>query len=156
MQITKAGEYGVRGLINLARRSSERAVMIEDVSREENISRSFLGKIFQSLVRAGIIRSNRGARGGFILMRRPEEISVLDIIEAIEGKIALQRCLLEAPDCRLLSGCAFWMVLHEAQAQVRKVFARTTLADLLQKQAVLNASGSPIAAAQTPATGNVN
>ena len=79
------------GLLNLARRAPEELVMIEDVSREESIPKSFLAKIFQSLVKAGIIRSTRGSGGGFALVKTPNKISVLEVIEAIEGKIAFQR-----------------------------------------------------------------
>jgi len=135
MQITKAGEYGVLGLMNLARRVPGHVAMIEDVSREENIPKSFLGKIFQNLGKAGIIRSTRGAGGGFVLVKPPHEITVLEVIEAIEGKIALQRCLEDTPNCNLLSNCALCFVLGQAQDQVKAVLAHTTVADLLKKQA---------------------
>ena len=132
MQVTKAGEYGVLGLMNLARRRPGEVVMIDDVSRDEHISKSFLGKIFQSLVKADIIRSNRGAGGGFMLVKRPEEITVLDIIEAVEGRITLQRCLIETSACQAFAHCALGAVFAEAQARVREVFAQTTLGDLLR------------------------
>jgi len=132
MQVTKAGEYGVLGLMNLARRRPGEVVMIDDVSRDEHISKSFLGKIFQSLVKADLIRSNRGAGGGFMLAKRPEEITVLDIIEAVEGRIALQRCLIETSACQASASCALGAVFAEAQARVREVFAQTTLNDLLR------------------------
>ena len=70
MQITRAGEYGVLGLMNLARRAPGEIAMIEEVSRTEKIPRSFLGKVFQHLVRAGLVRSAReGAGGGFLCWR---------------------------------------------------------------------------------------
>jgi len=99
MQITRAGEYGVLGLIALAKRAPGSVVMINQVSREEDIPKSFLAKIFQCLARSGLVHSVRGTGGGFSLARKPEEISVLEIIEAIEGPIALQRCLEMKPDC---------------------------------------------------------
>jgi Rrf2 family protein len=135
MQITRAGEYGVLGLLCLARRESGQVVMIDEVSREEKIPKSFLAKIFQSLARAGLVRSNRGTGGGFTLAKAPAEITTLDIIEAIEGRIAFQRCLEAPSDCPHVGGCPLCGLFAEAQTQVRDVFLRTTLADLLKAPA---------------------
>lgn len=132
MQITRAGEYGVLGLLNLARQAPGKLVMIEDVSRQEAIPKSFLAKIFQGLVKAEIIRSTRGSGGGFALAKAPEKISVLEVIEAIEGKIAFQRCQQEEPDCEHVGGCALCGLLGEAQESLKEVFSQTTLADLLK------------------------
>jgi Rrf2 family protein len=133
MQVTRAGEYGVLGLLCLARRGPGQIVMIDEVSREEQISKSFLAKIFQSLVRAGLVRSSRGTRGGFSLAREPEAITTLDIIEAIEGRIAFQRCLQAPADCPHTGGCPLCGLFENAQTQVREVFSRTTLADLMKQ-----------------------
>jgi Rrf2 family transcriptional regulator, iron-sulfur cluster assembly transcription factor len=137
MQITRAGEYGVLGLLHLAREGEGRMVMIDQISQREKMPKSFLAKIFQSLVRAGLVRSYRGAGGGFSLTRSPESITVLEVIEAIEGKIALQRCLQEVPDCEHMQGCALCGLFEQAQDQVREVFSKTTLAGLLAKEATL-------------------
>src|ERR1700689_4480435 len=99
MQITRAGEYGDLGLMNLDRRSPGQMAMINKVSRTEGNPKSFLAKIFQDLVKAGLIRSIRGAGGGFALVKDPAQVSVLEIIEAIEGKIVFQRCKQLKPDC---------------------------------------------------------
>jgi Rrf2 family transcriptional regulator, iron-sulfur cluster assembly transcription factor len=133
MQITRAGEYGVLGLMCLARRPFGAVVMIDEVSREEQIPKSFAAKIFQSLVRAGLVRSNRGTGGGFTLLKRPEEITVLDVIEAIEGKIALQRCMTEPAACEHSGGCALCGLFEQAQDRVKEVFSRTTLGDLAKR-----------------------
>lgn len=140
MQITRAGEYGVLGLLHLARQGAERMVMIDEVSREEKIPKSFLAKIFQSLGKAGLVRSYRGAGGGFALVKKPEDITVLEVIEAIEGKIAFQRCLQEVPDCEHMEGCALCGLFEQAQDRVKEVFARTSLADLLKPQASVGAA----------------
>lgn len=132
MQVTRAGEYGVLGLLSLARREPGQVVMIDAVSRDERIPKSFLAKIFQSLARAGLVRSNRGTGGGFTLARKPEEITTLDIIEAIEGPISFQRCLEAPTECPHLGGCPLCGLFATAQTQVRDVFAQTTLADLLK------------------------
>jgi Rrf2 family protein len=134
MQITRAGEYGVLGLMNLARRSPGQMAMIDDVSRTEQIPKSFLAKIFQSLVKAGLIRSIRGAGGGFALVKDPAQVSVLEIIEAIEGKIVFQRCKQLKPDCDHAGGCALCGLFEQAQDGVKDVLLRTTLVDLIRQQ----------------------
>jgi len=134
MQITRAGEYGVLGLMNLARRAPGEVAMIEEVSRTEKIPRSFLGKVFQQLVKAGLLRSNRGAGGGFVLARKPSQITVLEIIEAIEGQIVFQRCKLVHPVCEHVGGCAVCGLFEEAQDGVKDVLARTTLSRLIRKK----------------------
>jgi len=147
MQITRAGEYGVLGLMALAKRAQGSVVMIDEVSREEDIPKSFLAKIFQSLARAGLVHSVRGTGGGFALARPTEEISVLEIIEAIEGPIALQRCLEEKPDCHHMSGCALCGLFSEAQDRLKDTFAQTSLGELVRRQGrmpVARANGNRI------------
>jgi len=130
MQITRAAEYGVLGLTALARRPMGEIVMVETLCQEEDVPLSFLGKIFQSLAKAGIVRSARGSGGGFCLARPATEITALDIIEAIEGPIALQRCLDEDTGCEHSGGCALCALLAVAQDRVKDVFAGTSLAAL--------------------------
>ena len=133
MQITRAGEYAVLGLMCHARRPAGSVVMVDEVSREEHIPKSFGAKIFQSLVKAGLIKSNRGTGGGFTLLKQATDITVLEVIEAIEGKIAFQRCLGEdEPKCEHFGGCALCGLFEEAQDRVKEVFSRTTLADLMK------------------------
>jgi Rrf2 family protein len=130
MQITRAAEYGVLGLTALARRPLGEVVMVDMICEEEDIPRSFLGKIFQNLAKAGIVKSARGSRGGFSLSRPPVEINALEIIEAIEGPISLQRCLDEEVGCEHSGGCALCSLLAVAQDRVKEVFQSTNLADL--------------------------
>jgi Rrf2 family iron-sulfur cluster assembly transcriptional regulator len=134
MQITRAGEYGVLGLMHLARRSPGQMAMIDEVSRTERIPKSFLSKIFQDLVKAGLVRSVRGAGGGFVLVKDPSQITVLEVIEAIEGKIIFQRCKQLKPECEHTDGCALCGLFEQAQDGVKDVLLRTTLVDLIQQQ----------------------
>jgi Rrf2 family transcriptional regulator, iron-sulfur cluster assembly transcription factor len=142
MQITRAGEYGVLGLMNLARRSPGQMVLLDEVSRTERIPKSFLAKIFQDLVKAGLVRSIRGAHGGFALVKDPAEISVLEVIEAIEGKIIFQRCRQLKPDCEHTEGCALCGLFEQAQDGVKDVLVRTTLVDLIRQQETIQLAHS--------------
>lgn len=136
----------------LARRPQGEVVMIETLCAEEGVPMSFLGKIFQSLAKAGIVKSARGSGGGFSLARLPSEISALDIIEAIEGPIALQRCLDLDEGCEHSRGCALCGLLSEAQERMKEVFGRSSLAELagrhipnsrLRQARDLGAEGAP-------------
>jgi Rrf2 family protein len=131
MQITRAGEYGVLGLMHLARRQPGQRAMIDEVSRQERIPKSFLAKIFQNLAKAGLVRSVRGSHGGFELLKNPADISVLEVIEAVEGKIVFQRCRMDKPDCEHEGGCALCSLFERAQDGIKDVLTRTTLHDLL-------------------------
>ena len=141
MQITRAGEYGVLGLMHLARHAPARMSMIEEVSREEKIPKSFLAKIFQNLAKAGLVRSVRGAGGGFVLVKRPEAITVLEIVEAIEGKIVFQRCRQEKAECEHVGGCALCGLFEQAQDGLKDVLERTTLHDLIRQQDEIKSGG---------------
>ncbi|HEY3852974.1 MAG TPA: Rrf2 family transcriptional regulator [Verrucomicrobiae bacterium] len=140
MQITRAGEYGVQGLMHLARHNPGQRIMLDEVSREEHIPKSFLAKIFQHLAKAGLIRSIRGSGGGFALAKSPSDISVLEIIEAVEGKILIQRCRMDKPDCEHAGGCALCGLFERAQDGIKDVLTRTTLQDLIQHQSTLEVS----------------
>src|SRR5260221_4054180 len=152
MQVTRAGEYAVIGLLYLARQPAERMVMIDEISEAEDIPKSFLAKIFQSLAKGGFVSSHRGAGGGFSLAKPASEITLLQVLHCVEGVFALQKCVTEDPECVVsttrMSSCTLCAVFTEAQNRVNEVFARTTLADLLQPK--------PQVARQVKATAAVN
>jgi Rrf2 family iron-sulfur cluster assembly transcriptional regulator len=137
MQITRAGEYGVLGMMYLARRSdgaARKTAMIDEVSRAEKVPKSFLAKIFQNLARAGLVKSVRGAGGGFVLAKEPGDVTILEIVEAIEGKIVFQRCKQQKPDCKHIGGCALCGLFEQAQDGLKDVLTRTSLNDLIARQ----------------------
>ncbi|MDZ4815453.1 MAG: Rrf2 family transcriptional regulator [Verrucomicrobiota bacterium] len=138
MRVTQAGEYALLGVLYLARQPVGQLTMIDQISEAEKIPKSFLAKIFQSLTHAGLVKSRQGAKGGFALSRKAEDISVLNVLEAIEGKLALQRCLEEVPDCERRDNCTLCAVFGEVQNKVNEVFSRTSVRDLMKpKDAVV-------------------
>ena len=120
----------------LARQPAERTIMIDEISEAEGVPKSFLAKIFQSLAKAGFVRSIRGAHGGFSLAKPAREISLLQVFRCVEAVFALQKCVTDDPQCVVsdarLGNCTLCAVFGEAQHRVNEVFARTSLADLLQ------------------------
>jgi len=137
MQITRSGEYGLRGLLFLAKEPAEKWVLVSKISRDQNIPETFLAKIFQRLSRAGLLRSSRGSKGGFSLGKPPNKITMREVIEAIEGPIALNRCLLKEGECEQEEVCPIHRVWEQAQRRIIDILDRTTMQDLA-KQMVRN------------------
>jgi Rrf2 family iron-sulfur cluster assembly transcriptional regulator len=149
MQVTRAGEYAVIGLMYLARQPTDRTVMIDEISEAEGVPRSFLAKIFQSLAKAGVVRSIRGAHGGFCLAKPAREISLLQVFRCVEAVFALQKCVSTEPECVVsetrMENCPLCAVFGEAQHRVNEVFSRTSLADLLQPRTHATSQARPAA-----------
>ena len=99
MRMTPAAEFAVRGLYVLADHDGNAPVTLATICEKRDLSRQYLAKIFGTLVRAGLIRAVRGKNGGYLLARSPDEISILDVIEAVDGPMALNFCQHTPPKC---------------------------------------------------------
>ena len=128
--ITRTGEYGLRGLLFLAKQRADRLFLVSEVSRAQRIPETYLAKIFQRLSKTGLLRSTRGLNGGFGLGKPAREITMKQVIEALEGPIALNRCLLRQGECDEEEGCPLHEVFEEAQEKFVEVLDRTTIEDL--------------------------
>jgi len=133
MQLTRTGEYGLKGVIFLAKQPPERFSLVSEISKEQRIPHKFLAKIFQRLSKAGLLRSIRGSNGGFALGRPAHEITMRAVIEALEGPIAINRCLVREGECEEEKGCSLHDVLEEAQERFVEVLDRTTVEDLARR-----------------------
>ncbi len=134
MRITKAGDYAMRGLIYLARQPEGEVVLVGDIARAMEVPESFLAKIFQGLARAGLVRSHRGYRGGYSLARPAAAITLLEVVECVEGPIVLNDCTdpnapLEA-EMACASSCSAQRVWAEVQSAVRGILEQKTMAEL--------------------------
>lgn len=130
LQLTRGGEYGIRAMIYLARFPVGHVSSLRDVGSAQDIPESFLAKIFQSLVHAGLATSQRGAHGGFSLARPAGELTARQVIEAIDGPISLNGCVLYPQECRRSSGCTMHKAWEEAQERMMSVLDEVTLAQL--------------------------
>jgi Rrf2 family iron-sulfur cluster assembly transcriptional regulator len=133
MQLTRNGEYGLKGMVFLAKQPPPRFQLVSEISREQNILEKFLAKVFQSLSKAGLLRSIRGSNGGFVLGRPASETTVKVVNEGIEGPIAFNRCLLREGECEEERVCPPHEVLEEAQERFLEVLDRTTMEDLAEE-----------------------
>jgi Rrf2 family protein len=130
MQITREGDYGIRSVLYLARQPFKKISFVNEISEEYKIPRSFLAKILQKLVKAKIVRSYRGVKGGFSLAKQARDISVLNVLEAIEGKLALNLCLPDKKLCNFSRHCPVSAVWATAQAKVVEVLSKSNFEDM--------------------------
>ena len=138
MRLTRGSDYGLRGMVYMARQPAGQVCLVSQVAAAEDLPESYLAKIFQDLARNRLLMSHRGAKGGFSLVSEPEEVNLLQIIEAVEGPIALAPCLDVREGCERIKICEIYEALDSAQAHMTLVLKNTTLADLVTKQ---NGSG---------------
>lgn len=134
MQFTKAEEYGMLGVIYLAEKEPGLITPLSEISESKEIPEKFLAKIFQSLSRSGIVRSHRGVRGGFTLAKKPEEITVKEVLESIHGPYHLVKCIDDSGICDKSEFCALRELLMIAEEKLVKIFIEHTLADLVRWQ----------------------
>jgi Rrf2 family protein len=142
MQFTRAEEYGVFGVVYLADKPRTEVTPLSEISQAQDIPEKFLAKIFQSLSKAGVVRSHRGVRGGFTLGADPENITLKRVLETIQGPYHLMKCLQdpEACDGGKADRCALRAVMAEAEAKMISVFENHTVADLAAAQRAAEAN----------------
>ena len=130
MQLTRAADYAVRVMIHLASLPPETRASRTELAEVADCPDQFLSKVLQNLTRAGLIVSHRGNTGGFVLPVSRRNASVLEIVEAIEGPIRLNLCLISEAACERSTWCPAHAVWAEAQAALTAVLRRATIANL--------------------------
>jgi Rrf2 family protein len=118
MQITRQADYAVRAVLYLSRMGNSQRAATSTVAKEQNIPPSFLAKIISQLSIAGLLHTSRGARGGVTLAREPKEITLLEVIEAIDGPIQLNECVGDNGACTFDHDCPLRPVWCEAQEEL--------------------------------------
>ncbi len=118
MQITRQADYAVRAVLYLARLGQDERAATSLIAQEQHIPPSFLAKIISQLSIAGLLHTSRGARGGVTLARSPGEITLLEVIEAIDGPIMLNECVGETGSCSFDEDCPLKPVWCDAQNEL--------------------------------------
>ena len=140
MRLTTKSRYGLRALFDIAYNCGNLPAQIQDISRRQEISPRYLEQIFQSLKRAGILTSKRGPQGGYCLARKPDEITVLEILNATEQDVMLVDCGGATPkkkkrtaDCPFEGNCVTQTVWAEANTLLNGLFSGITLQELCER-----------------------
>jgi Rrf2 family protein len=126
MQITKQADYAVRAMAYLARLETNQRAATSDIAEAQKIPPSFLAKIISQLSIAGLIHTSRGAHGGVMLARPAARISMLDVVEAIDGPISLNDCVLSPDTCNQIEDCPMHEIWSDLQKELVKKLGSST------------------------------
>lgn len=130
MQISRAGDYALRAVIYLSRQAEGKLSTIGEIARAQQIPQAFLAKLMPMMIRNQIVNSVQGPKGGYRLARAASEINFLEVIQAIDGPIALVTCQDDGHCCEFEDFCTMNEVFAEAQKRLLEFFRGTTFADL--------------------------
>ena len=140
MRITRAGEYAVRCILYMSGREENQIVSRREISKDMDIPDQFLGKIAQQLARAGILEIIQGARGGYRLRKKPDKITLLDVVESVTGEIFLNDCLMNPVSCSRSGSCAVNAIWEKARNELRATLKDATFDRLLNEDSCISIS----------------
>jgi Rrf2 family protein len=129
MKLSPAAEFAIRGVSLLAQEYGQGPVTLDTICNARDLPKQYLVKIFASLARAELITPVRGKKGGYMLARPPREITLLNVVEAVEGPIFMNFCQHSPPKCERTHVCQIKPVWDRLQHAVRAELAGMTLAD---------------------------
>ncbi|NTU96336.1 MAG: Rrf2 family transcriptional regulator [Chlorobiaceae bacterium] len=133
LQISRKFEYGLHAVTYLASQAPERVVTVKEIADEIGFSQEFLSKAMQSLKRSGIVSSVQGVKGGYMLAKSPDDISLADIALSIEGEPHLVRCGVKPGSCEISSTCQHRGAMQKLQQNIQALLASTTVRSLLSQ-----------------------
>lgn len=133
MKLSTKGRYGVKAMVDLAIHYGEEPSSIKSISERQNISEYYLEQLFSPLRKADLIKSIRGAQGGYILSRSPKDITVADIMRVLEGPIEISECIEENNErsCSNIDCCATRLLWSRIKESIDSVMESTTLQDMV-------------------------
>ncbi|MBI4302948.1 MAG: Rrf2 family transcriptional regulator [Chloroflexi bacterium] len=134
MKLSTRGQYGTRVLLDLALRDGKGSVLLKDIAQRQDIPLPYLKHIIGPLISGGILRSSRGAKGGVLLAKPPEQIKLKEVIQLLEGSICLVECVNNPMVCSRAELCVTRDIWNELGKAMSGVLESTTLQDLVQRQ----------------------
>jgi Rrf2 family protein len=138
MRLTRAGEYAVRCVLYLASQGVGVVCNRKQIAAEMDIPDQFLGKIAQQLARSGFLELVQGARGGLKLVVSPDNLSLLDVVEAVIGEIFLNDCVMRPESCLRSQACSVHQIWEKARSQLRQTLQEATFATLLKEDSCIS------------------
>ena len=134
MRLSTKGRYGTRAMLDLALNPNEGPVLLREIAKRQEVSEKYLEHSISALRKAGLVRSIRGARGGYVLARLPSQIRLSEIMEVLEGSMAPVECVDDAQVCQRAQFCItrdIWTKIKEA---VDNILESITLEDMVAQQ----------------------
>ncbi|MCK4353117.1 Rrf2 family transcriptional regulator [candidate division WOR-3 bacterium] len=130
MKISSKGRYGLRAMLELSRKNGIDVTSAKSISEEQGIPMAYLERILYALHQAGLVESVRGPGGGYKLRKLPSEISIGDILRALEGPIVISKCLLKN-ECNRINDCIARVLLKRLSNKFEQVLDEVSLEDIL-------------------------
>ncbi|HUS90703.1 MAG TPA: Rrf2 family transcriptional regulator [Phycisphaerae bacterium] len=134
MLITRTADYALRAVIHLADAGADRPVAAAEIARAQGIPPDYVAKVLGALARAGLVTCLPGRGGGARLLRRPAEISVLEVVEAVDGPVLLNRCLLREGECPRDRSCAAHGFWKATQQSLLRTLARAKVSQFCRRR----------------------
>jgi Rrf2 family cysteine metabolism transcriptional repressor len=134
MKLSTKGRYGVRALLDLALHQDEGLVQLKEIARRQEFSLQYLEHLIAPLIAAGLVKSTRGARGGVLLLKPPSEVKLSEVVQILEGSIALVDCVNNPAICPRSASCVTRDIWIEMKRAMSHVLDSTTLQDLVERQ----------------------
>lgn len=133
LKLSTKGRYGLRAMIDLAEHNSDdtRPVMMSDIAKRQDLSKKYLHALLTPLKSAGLIRSTRGAKGGYSLAKEPTEISLSEILTALEGRLSIVDCVMDSKECLRQQNCKARLVWVDLNRIVNDKLQSVTLAQIM-------------------------
>lgn len=138
MKMSTRGRYGIKAMLELALSYDTEMISVRSIAQKQKISELYLEQLFSILKKANLIKSVRGAKGGYSLTRKPKEITIKDIIDVVEGPINISDCAENNSTCDNLDRCAtrvLWVKIRDA---INNIFSSVTLQDIIDEHNKLN------------------
>ncbi|MEK7408007.1 MAG: Rrf2 family transcriptional regulator [Acidobacteriota bacterium] len=130
MIYSRSSEYAIRAFINLAQVQDGKFVMVKQIAQQENIPSHFLAKILQQMARKGLLRSSKGPTGGFTLRSPAADITLVQIVEALDGLTDYQKCVSGLAECTDDAPCGMHDSWKALRSRIMEYLEQTTIADL--------------------------
>ncbi len=134
MRISMKADYGIRAMVDLARHYGQGPVQTSEIAARQFIPEPYLDQLLTVLRKAGLIRSIRGPQGGHMLMRPPSQITMGEVITALEGNISVLDCLDDMGTCQLSERCGQRSIWQEIRTMTRRILESVTIQDLLERE----------------------
>lgn len=134
MRISTKGDYGLRAMLELALRYGSGLTTSQEIAAHQGIPVAYLDQLLTTLGKAGLVRSVRGPQGGHMLARPPHQITVSEVISALEGPTAPVSCLTDVGFCHLSGACVLQEVWSKVEEVTQEVLASVTLEELAKHQ----------------------
>jgi len=134
MKLSTKGRYGARFMLDLALHYGNGPVFLKDIAARQEISEKYLGHLITPLKAARLINSTRGAHGGYSLAKAPDEITLAEVLEAVEGNLDLAECVSNSDSCNRIDCCVTRDIWTDISKKILGTLRSTTLQDMSERQ----------------------